>query len=189
MRARKVGLAGRLPAAALAVGLGAGIAPAGAGCVSIWATKLGEAHDVTHRRTQFHLNDQFVLCIRLDQDAFVSIWDAPPHGDVARLFPNIITNRNDNGTVRAQRMSGGITHCFGTPETFPLFFPAEQGVGQGKLSVVATAALAHQPTLEDYAIPGQSMPRAKMEEVARNYRSAANCGDRVQEYVEYAIVR
>ncbi|MEY9363577.1 hypothetical protein ABH994_006298 [Bradyrhizobium yuanmingense] len=158
------------------------------GCVAIWATRLNEPHEFENRRTQFRVNDQFVLCIRLDADAYVSIWDAPPHGDVSRLFPNIVTHR-DNATVRAVKLSSSKQQCFGVPGTFPLFFPSEQGVGTGKLSVVVTTSLDNQPPLQAYKIPGETIAPAAKEHVSRNYRSAATCGDKIEEYLEYAISR
>lgn len=189
MGARRLAFCRRVVAAAVIANLGGGLSPAGAGCVSAWTTKLSEAHDITHRRTQFQPNDQFVLCIRLDADAFVSIWDAPPAGDISRLYPNIVTHGSKNATVRAERMTAGSDHCYGDPSTFPLFFSPDQGFGPGKLWVSATTLLDKQPSLQDYAIPGQSMRRATMDQVVGNYRSADNCGDAVQEYVYYTIVK
>ncbi|MDF0519027.1 hypothetical protein P0R31_17470 [Bradyrhizobium yuanmingense] len=158
------------------------------GCVAVWATRLNEPHEFENRRTQFRISDQFVLCIRLDIDAYVSIWDAPPHGDVSRLYPNIATHR-DNATVRAVKLSPSKQQCFGLPGTFPLFFPSEQGVGTGKLSVVVTTSLDSQPPLQAYKIPGETIAPAAKEQVSRNYRSAATCGDKIEEYLEYAISR
>src|SRR5689334_15838100 len=71
----------------------------------------------------FRVNDQFVVCIRIPEDGYVSLWDAPPRGpSVSRLFPNVFTHRQANATVRAEKLKGGQPHCYGTPDTFPLFF-------------------------------------------------------------------
>lgn len=161
---------------------------ADAGCAAIWATRLNEPHEFDNRRTQFRINDQFVLCIRLEADAYVSIWDAPPQGDVSRLFPNIATN-SDNATVRAVKIAASKQQCFGVPGTFPLFFPSEQGVGTGKLSVVVTTSLDSQPPLKAYKIPGETIAAAAKEKISRTYRSAATCGDKIEEYLEYVISR
>lgn len=161
---------------------------ADAGCVAIWATRLNESHEFENHRTQFQINDQFVLCIRLDLDAYVSIWDAPPHGDVSRLFPNPVTNR-DNATARAVKLPSSKQQCFGVPGTFPLFFPSDQGVGSGKLSVVVTTSLDSQPPLQAYKIPGETITAAAKEQISRTYRSAAGCGDKIEEYLEYTISR
>jgi hypothetical protein len=158
------------------------------GCVAIWATRLNESHEFENRRTEFQVNDQFVLCIRLGLDAYVSIWDAPPHGDVSRLFPNLATHK-DNATVRAVKLPSSNRQCFGVPGTFPLFFPSEQGVGSGRLSVVVTTSLDNQPPLQAYKIPGQTITAAAKEQISRTYRSAANCGDKIEEYLEYTISR
>jgi hypothetical protein len=163
--------------------------PAVAGCVEIWATKLNESHDISSRRTEFRSNDQFVLCVRLEEDSFISIWDVPPDGDVSRLYPNVITHGKLNPTARAEKLSAGTARCFGTPETFPLFFPAEQGIGRGKLSVFATSSIEQQPPLQAYSIPGGKVPRGTMEQVSRSYRSNNRCGDKVEEYVDYNIAR
>jgi hypothetical protein len=166
---------------------GGGMRAADADCVAIWTTKLNEPHDYAHHRTDFHPNDQFVLCIRLEQDAFVSVWDVPPQGNASRLYPNVLSHKN-NASVLAQKLPAG-DKCFGISGTFPLFFPADQGLGQGTLSVAVTKTEELQPTLDDYTIPGLQLKRSAMDQIARTFRNAAECSDRIHEDIKYKIVK
>jgi hypothetical protein len=161
-----------------------------AACIDIWARSLKAPHNKTSQKSEFRLNEQFVVCLWLSEDAFVSVWDQPPNGNPSRLFPNVITHKSENPTVRAGKLRGDTEHCFGTPETFPLFFPANQGQGGGTLSVFATASLDGQPTLEDYYIPGDRIQRDRMDQIAKGYRMGGNvCANKDKAYFEYRITK
>ncbi len=156
-------------------------------CVSLKLKRSQDGATTQYsKRTTFKPNDQFVVCFRLGQSGFVSVWDAPPHGPVSRLYPNVLTHKN-SASIRAAFLAAGRDYCFGTPETFPLFFPEEQGVGLGKISVIVTKNIKDQPSLDAYDIPGRSIRRARMDEVSRRYRLADRCGDRMSEYFPYSI--
>jgi len=154
-------------------------------CGQIWAVKLKDSREYAQRRADFQVDDKFVVCIRLPEEAFVSVWDAPPRGDVSRLFPNVLTHQN-NASIRAEKLAGG-EHCFGTSS--PLYFPAEQGIGHGKLSLIATAALEDQPKLRDFKIPGETIERSTMERLARTYNITDDCKAKFQESMEYRITQ
>jgi hypothetical protein len=136
----------------------------------------------------FRVKDQFVVCFRIPEDGYVSLWDAPPRGpSVSRLYPNILTHRQNNAMVRAEWLKGGQAHCYGMPDTFPLFFPADQGVGEGKLSVHLTRSLNDQPTLEDYEEPGRSILRATLDTVVARSEKDNVCGRKVTTYFKYRV--
>jgi hypothetical protein len=166
----------------------------GACNVEIWARlysgpdKSSYAARGVEVEPSFRVNDQFVVCIRLPEDGYVSLWDAPPRGpSVSRLYPNVITHRQANAAVRAEKLQGGQAVCFGTPDTFPLFFPAGQGVGEGKLSVHLTKSLDDQPTLEDYEVPGQRILRARLDAVIARSEADSVCGRKVTTYFKYKV--
>jgi hypothetical protein len=159
-----------------------------ADCVEIWARKLLSADHTSN----FRINDQFVLCVKFDEDLFVSIWDVPPRGGTMwRLYPNIVTHKDANATTLAAKLEGHKDHCFGTPDNFPLYFPADQGLGSGTLFIYATKSLDDQLPMTDYAVPGQRMLRAKMpsRDVSQGSRSLDrnSCDSRTQAYFDYKI--
>ena len=160
--------------------------PAKAACVDLWMRALQSFGAVGIKTNEFKLNDQFVVCFRLEKDAYVSLWDAPPKGDAQRLYPNALTHRN-NAQVRADKLGSGREHCFGNSGTFPLYFPAEQGTGEGKISIVVTDSLEDQPPLDAYSIPGRSMDMRRMERALRSYGISASCNSKMQEYFTYTI--
>jgi hypothetical protein len=158
-----------------------------AACLELWARSLNPPHS---RKSDFRLNEQFVVCVRLAHDAYVSIWDQPPHGDPSRLLPNVLTHKAENARTRAVRLRGEVDHCFGTPDTFPLFFPVDQGQGSGTLSVFATSTVDDQPALEDYESPGERIRRDRMDRIATTYRMDANvCSNKMKEYFDYRITK
>lgn len=160
-----------------------------AGCVNLKLKKLqNTAIAYAPEIKQFKQNEQFILCFRLEQSGYVSVWDAPPYGAVSRLYPNVLTHEN-SASIRAEYLFAGEDYCFGTPETFPLFFPEEQGIGKGKLSVVVTQNINDQPSLDAYDIPGKSIPRQRMAKVTKQFSLADVCGDRMWEYFPYIITK
>lgn len=161
-----------------------------AACIDLWARSWSAPHNKTSQKSEFHLNEQFVLCVRVASDAFVSIWDQPPRGSPSRLFPNVFTHKSDNARTRAGKLQGEMEHCFGMSDTFPLFFPSDQGQGSGVLSVFATTSVEDQPALEDYEVPGDRIRRERMDQLARSYRSDANiCGSKMKAYFDYRITK
>jgi hypothetical protein len=163
------------------------ISNARAGCVDLWLKAL-QSDQGRGARQNFRQNQQFVVCFRLEADAYVSLWDAPPHGAAQRIYPNVITHKN-NASVAGEKLSAGSEHCFGTPGTFPLFFPEEQGTGEGKITIVATSSLEDQPPLNAYAIPGRSMDMNRMSGYLRSYNMSATCSSKMQEQAIYSVSR
>jgi hypothetical protein len=161
-----------------------------AACVEMWARKWAGAAQTSVPRTDFQVNDLFVLCIKFEEDAYVSIWDASPKTvEVSRLYPNVLTHMEANAVTRAEKLAGGKEHCFGTPETFPLFFPSDQGVGTGTLSVYVTKNLDDQPALEDFKVPGQRMLHSRISAATNSFESPQRCSSKMKAYLEYKITR
>jgi hypothetical protein len=177
----------RLASLALAVAASFTWTYAEAGCVDLWTRRLSDAQGI--RRSEFRPGEQFVVCFRFPEDSFVSLWDVPPRGDASRLFPNLLTHRENNATIRAAQLAGSQEHCYGTPDTFPLYFPAEQGRGEGKLSLHVTAALDDQPTQSDFTVPGQRALRASIITPKAARADETQCGPKVIAYFEYKIAR
>ena len=161
-----------------------------AACVEMWARKWTDSVQTSVSRTDFQVNDLFVLCIKFEEDAYVSIWDASPKTvEVSRLYPNVLTHKEANAVTRAEKLAGGKEHCFGTPETFPLFFPSDQGVGTGTLSVYVTKDLDDQPPLEAFKVPGQRMLRSRISAATDAFRLPQRCSGKMKAYLDYKITR
>lgn len=162
--------------------------PALADCVAIWAQGVRDPvrADKRSERDKYKANERFVVCVRLEREGFVTIWDAPPKSEAWRLFPNEFSHRNDP-KIRGVRLSPGTNHCFGGPGTFPLFFDAKHGVGPGRLSVVVTEVLDDQPTLEDYQIPGKKINRSVMAKRTERFGIGATCERTMFRYFNYIV--
>jgi hypothetical protein len=158
-----------------------------AGCVALWARRLSDP--ATIHRSEFQPGDQFVVCFRFPDDSFVSLWDVPPHGDASRLFPNVLTHKQENATTRAAELAGGKDYCFGAPDTFPLFFPTEQGSGSGKISIHVTKQLDSQPALSDFTVPGERALRASVVAPAAAPANDISCGPKMIAWFDYKISR
>lgn len=138
------------------------------------------------RPIEFHAGDQFVLCVKLPFDAFVTLWDAAPQsGDVRRLYPNVLTHQS-NSHVLGEKLTGGTMHCFGQTD-FPLYFPKAQGPGSGRLTVFATATLEAQPRPEDMPVPGEQMKRARHDLVAQTLNAGVDCKVQYSHSLNYNI--
>ncbi|MGH6815401.1 MAG: DUF4384 domain-containing protein [Hyphomicrobiaceae bacterium] len=171
----------------LSIGLCGGVRPAHADCVSLWATGATGARTPSAARSSFKPDERLVLCVRLERDAFVSLWDVPPRGSLSRLYPNRFTHSSDL-TLRAVKLEAGKDHCFGTPNTFPLYFPKEQGLGNGRLSAIVTDTLDGHPADGDWEIPGaRTVTRGRMNEITRQYGLGATCTSRMNAYFDYRI--
>jgi hypothetical protein len=141
-------------------------------------------------RTTFRLNERFVLCVELDANMFLTIWDAPPMGnDIERLFPNRISHPNQ--TVLAAEVPAA-RHCFGV--TTPAFnnnfkFPLvqDEGPGNGKITVVASTSLADQPTMEDYKIPGKTLKAAAARQLI--VTASKTCESKLTALVQYEVTK
>jgi len=167
--------------------LGVSAKTATSACADLWINSFSSQRGLEVRQTKFRPDEKFVVCFRLSEEAFVSLWDAPPRGDMSRLFPNALSHRN-NSTLRAVKLSAK-EHCFGTRENFPLYFPESQGTGTGKLTLIGTASVNDQPTLDDYKIPGESMTRSAMDQFERTFRMRLDCKAKFEEQIEYSISR
>lgn len=174
--------------------------PASAACADMWVGKFDAARagqctsgaivctseSDRGRPVEFRAGDQFVLCVKLPFDAYVTLWDAAPQsGDVRRLYPNILSHQN-NAHVYGERMTGGAMHCFGVTD-FPLYFPKVQGTGSGILTVFATARLEAQPKPEDMPVPGEQMRRARHDLVAQTLNDGVDCRVKYSHSVFYKI--
>src|SRR5262245_59346982 len=122
-----------------ALALGASAETATSACADLWINSFSSQRGLEVRQTKFRPDEQFVVCFRLPEDTIVSLWDAPPRGDISRIFPNALSHRN-NSTLRAVTLVAG-EHCFGTRESFPLYFPESQGSGTGMLTLIGTASI------------------------------------------------
>jgi hypothetical protein len=200
MSKRQIGL--RALAAILSVDtlLVTGAPPASAACAEIWVGKFGSVRATQctsgaivctsdsdkGRPVEFRAGDQFVLCVKVPFDAYVTLWDAAPQsGDVRRLYPNILSHQN-NAHVYGDKMTGGAMHCFGQTD-FPLYFPRAQGAGSGRLTVFATATLEAQPRPEDMPVPGEQMKRARHDLVAQTLNAGVDCKVQYSHSVYYNI--
>lgn len=161
-------------------------APASAGCLDLWTMGYDDWQKDKKTRTKFRFNELLVVCVKVKQDYHITIWDAPPKGDYERLFPNQITHPN-NPQVKAGQIKAGETKCFGTKDTFPLYFPKEEGKGAGKLSVVATKSMDGQVPENDYAIPGQRVSQESMRQWTRNFSLGDQCKAEMTTYLEYSV--
>jgi hypothetical protein len=129
----------------------------------------------------FRTNDRFVLCLRLGTGTYLSLWDAPPHGAIDRLYPNKFS---PDPNARAIWLDAGL-HCFGTPETFPLVHPRDEGTGPGRISAVATASLEAQPTADDYRIPGRSERNER--QFSLGAAATPSCGPVMKAIIDYRV--
>jgi len=135
------------------------------------------------RPVVFHAGDQFTLCVKLPYEAYITLWDAAPNGGaVHRIYPNILTHQN-NATVLGAKLSGASEHCFGYQD-FPLYFPKSKGLGEGKLSLIATPTLDAQPTPSQ----GQDMPRPRHEAIARVLNVASDCHEPYSYLITYNVI-
>jgi hypothetical protein len=150
-------------------------------CLSINLRGLKDAPDAS--RKDFRVNEMVVICVHLQEAAFVSIWDAPQIGDYKRLFPNQLSHP-PAGKASAW-LNAGKEHCFGVPGTFPIYIPPGQG-SSGKLTVLASRSEDKHLTEDDVRIPGKASPE-KFQEAARSFRSQAPCGDVPQMALEYQV--
>jgi hypothetical protein len=159
--------------------------PALADCAQVTATGFNEYRSgKAAPRTNYKANEKFVVCVTLEKDAYVSLWDVPPHGAVERLYPNAVTHPGKN--VAAEMLKAGKQHCFGTPENFPLYFPQDEGKGRGKVSVIVTQTVEDQVGPDDFAMPGK-VARSRFDSKTRNYGLGGSCQPRINRTVEYNV--
>lgn len=132
-----------------------------ADCLQTTLHKLAEFSNspaTAPAHTSFRLQERFVICLTLQAELFVTIWDAPPLGELERLFPN--ARSHPDLAVRAVQLPAG-RHCYGTTNSnfvFPLV--QDEGPGSGKITVQATPTIEKQPDNADYAIPGRRLSAA-----------------------------
>jgi hypothetical protein len=139
------------------------------------------------RPAVFHAGDQFTLCVKLPYEAYITLWDAAPNGgSVHRLYPNPLTHRN-NATVLGEKLAGASEHCFGYRD-FSLYFPRSKGLGEGKLSLIATPKLEDQPTPSEMTVPGQEMARPRHETLAKVLNAANDCHEPYSHWIVYNVI-
>ncbi len=172
-------------AIALALAGTAASGPALADCAQVTATGFNEYRSgKSVPRTNYKTNEKFVVCVTLEKDAYVSLWDVPPKGAVERLYPNAVTHPGRN--VAAEMLKAGKQHCFGTPENFPLYFPQDEGKGRGKVSVIVTQSLDDQVGPDDFAMPGK-VERSHFDRKTRSYGLGGSCQARINRTVDYNV--
>lgn len=157
-------------------------------CIDAFMTGLAE-YEAGERRSKpsFRVNELLVLCFVPQQSGFVAIFDAPIKGDFQQLYPNALTHPEGQTYVE---VSAGESYCFGTRETFPLYHPEEEGIGDGKISIALTSREEDQLAEDDYAIPGQRVARDRMQlHLGSHQRSQAKCAARDVTYLDYRITR
>lgn len=152
-------------------------------CLSLDVSVRGSGDSANTSRRDFRPNEQVVICVQLQEGAWVSIWDAPDRGDPERLFPNRITDPPKG--KRAAWLDAGKTHCFGIPGTFPIYIPPEEGKG-GLLTFMASLSEKKHPADEDAQMPGTTSPDA-FHAATRSYRSNAGCGEDPLVEVRYTV--
>ncbi len=130
------------------------------------------------------MNEMFVVCVKLDKESYLTLWDAPPLGDPERLFPNRFTD-SDPKTI-ARKVPAG-THCYGTPDSFPLFHDPKEGIGPGKVSAFATDHLDNQPQLSDFVIVGQTVRRSALEFRLRSVPETTKCEPLMKAFYDYRV--
>ena len=159
---------------------------AAAQCIDAFMTGLDEYEaGVRDSKPQFRTNELLVLCFTPAQSGHVSVFDAPIKGDYQRLYPNALTHP---GGEDSAQVSAGEEYCFGTRDTFPMYHPPDEGIGVGKISVILTSREDYQVSGDDYAIPGQVVPKATMNLHLSNHKSgAAACSARDVTFLEYLI--
>jgi len=171
----------------LTLALTAGVAqPVQAGCLQGFMTRLSdyEAGNMTPRRA-FQVNEYIVLCFRANASGYVAVHDSPIQGDYEQLYPNRLTH--PGGQTNAEIVAGEM-YCFGGRDTFPLYHPANEGVGLGKVSIALTRRQEDQLATDDFAIPGQRVAEGVMNLHLSDHRSGSEiCGAREVLYIEYQI--
>jgi len=118
--------------------------PAAAACVAVKSLtfdgfRSGGAS--APEKTTYAVGDLAVLCISVEQDYFISVWDTAPDGQQEQLYPNV---RSHPGNVpKGELFPAGSQKCIGH-EQFTIFMDEKEGAGVGKFAVHATATLADQ---------------------------------------------
>lgn len=101
--------------------------------------------------TSFRPGARLALCLQVETDSFVSIWDAAPNGQRSRLYPNSITHPDgENGAfVRAR-----TERCIGAPGSgYQITIDGDHGLGSGHFFLLATQQLSLQLPADAFDIP------------------------------------
>ena len=160
---------------------------ANAACIDAYMTGLDEYEaGARESKPRFRVNELLVLCFTPSQSGYVSVYDAPIEGDFQQLYPNALTH--PDGATSAE-VSAGEEYCFGTRESFPLYHPPDEGIGMGKISVTLTSREDYQLDEDDFAIPGQVVPKNTMNlHLSSHKAGGAECSARDVTYLDYRIV-
>lgn len=175
-----------LTALVLTGALSVGATTANAECIKAVTADYDayEAGDIKAKST-FRVNELVVLCFQAAQSGYVAVFDAPKQGDFEQLFPNALTHP---GGETYTQIEGGKTYCFGGRDTFPMYHPAEEGTGIGKISIALTQSPKHQLSEDEYAIPGQRVAKSTMNLHLKSHsRSSETCSERDVFYIDYKI--
>lgn len=160
--------------------------PAMAECLSIQTFGYDEWRVGGEARSRFQINEKIVICVRASRDVVISIWDTPPSGDYERIFPNRLTHANHVG-VASGPLSAGVEQCYGTPKTFPMFIPSQDGRGGGKIAVIATLSAEDQFSEDDFAVPGSKVLRSTAEAHVADFGTGEVCRDNMTTVVRYSV--
>lgn len=163
-----------------------GMVAAQAECVELRMMSL-ESHQsgAKQTKTNFKYNEKLVICVKADMNGYVSLWDAPPDGDFERLMPSVFSK--DAVKDLAVEIQTGKEICVGTPDTYPLYIPEDEGRGAGKVSAIVTQKLDDQPQEDDYLIPGRSLAKSKMRGLGIELAIGSKCKPKMNGYISYTV--
>lgn len=82
-----------------------------------------------------------VVCVKVEQDYFVSVWDTAPDGQQEQLYPNVVSHPGQ--VPKGELFPAGTEKCLGS-EKFTIFMDEKEGAGVGKFAAHATATLEAQ---------------------------------------------
>ncbi|MCI4664891.1 MAG: DUF4384 domain-containing protein [Neomegalonema sp.] len=94
--------------------------------------------------TVFNAGEEFILCVAVRADGYVSLWDRmPKDGPVERLAPGPYSK---NPKARAVAAKAGETLCFGDgTDGYLLRMDPADGTGLGRMWLVYSSTLASHP--------------------------------------------
>lgn len=162
-------------------------APLQAACIDGYFTTR-ETYDRGQRTPvqELRVNQLLVLCFTVTEPGHIAVHDAPSQGDFESLYPNVLTHP---GGETSAPVEANREYCFGGSDTFPMYHPASEGLGRGKVSIALTKRAEDQLSADDFAIPGKRVARDTMELHLQNHRSGSElCSDRELIWIDYTIV-
>ncbi|MEM7216208.1 MAG: hypothetical protein AAF423_11755 [Pseudomonadota bacterium] len=157
-----------------------------AACIDAFMSGFDEYEAGQPRAKQkFAIEELLVICFQAKESGFVAVYDAPALGDYEQLYPNGLTHP---GGDTHTPIEANKRYCLGGRDTFPMFHPRSEGIGQGKVSIMLTKSTEHQLQPDDFAIPGQRVGKQTMElHLSNHSKSSGNCTPREVSYINYRV--